>query len=64
MLNKILKDKGIRFKRNIRWVLHSQYSDKGLTEIKQQKLPKGIVIYDRNLTGKGRDFILNLLTSE
>lgn len=60
-LNLLLFDKHIQYKVNNTWVLYSNYSDKGLTSVKQQILDSGKIIYDRRWTGDGRDFIINLL---
>jgi prophage antirepressor-like protein len=60
-LNSILEEKGIQFKQNETWVLYSKYADKGYTDIKQQVLDNGKVIYDRKWTQLGREFILKLL---
>ena len=60
-LNILLFDKHIQYKVNDTWVLYSNYSDKGLTSVKQQILDSGKIIYDRRWTGDGRDFIINLL---
>ena len=60
-LNSILEEKGIQFKQNETWVLYSKYADKGYTDIKQQVLDTGRVIYDRKWTQLGREFILKLL---
>lgn len=61
VLNTLLSEKGIQFKQNGTWLLYSKYADKGLVSIKQTILDNGRIIYDRQWTGKGRDFILNLL---
>jgi len=64
VLNKILSSKGIQYKQNGTWLLYSKYADKGLVSIKQSVLDSGRIIYDRQWTGKGRDFILKLLTKK
>ena len=61
VLNKILASKGIQYKQNGTWLLYSKYADKGLVSIKQSVLDSGRIIYDRQWTGKGRDYIINLL---
>jgi prophage antirepressor-like protein len=60
-LNSILEEKGIQFKQNETWVLYSKYANKGYTDIKQQVLDTGKVIYDRKWTQLGRAFIVKLL---
>lgn len=60
-LNKILSDKGIQFKQNGTWLLYAKYADEGYTSVKQQVLDSGKIIFDRQWSGKGRDFIINLL---
>ena len=62
VLNKILSSKGIQYKQNGTWLLYSKYADKGLVSIKQSVLDSGRIIYDRQWTGKGRDYIINLLS--
>ena len=61
VLNTMLSNRGIQYKQNGTWLLYSKYADKGLVSIKQAILDSGRIIYDRQWTGKGRDFILNLL---
>jgi len=61
VLNKMLEDKKVQYKLNGTWVLSASYSDQGLESIKQQELDNGKIIYNRHWTGKGRDFILDLL---
>lgn len=58
-LNEKLQEKGIQFKLNNTWVLTSKYSDKDYTETKQLE-KDGIIIYNTQWTGFGRQFILNL----
>jgi len=59
-LNKILSEKKVQFKQNETWVLYSKYADKGYTDIKQQVLDNGKVVYDRKWTQLGRKFLLEL----
>ena len=59
-LNRILTDKKVQYKQNETWVLYSKYADKGYTDIKQQVLDNGHVIYDRKWTQLGRKFLLEL----
>jgi hypothetical protein len=63
-LNKQLNDKGIQYKVNNTWVFYAKYSNCGYESIKQQELDSGKIIYNRHFTGKGRDFILNVFSSE
>lgn len=64
-LNKILSEKEIQYKQNETWLLYAKYADCGYVSIKQMELDNGKIIYDRRFSGKGRDFIINLLqTSE
>ena len=60
VLNNDLREKGIQFKQNKTWVLYSKYANCGYTEIKQEVLDNGHVIYYTRWTQLGRDFILNL----
>jgi Mn-dependent DtxR family transcriptional regulator len=60
-LNKMLEEKEVQYKMNRTWVLTAKYSDCGYENIKQQELDNGKIIYNRHWTGKGRDFILNIL---
>lgn len=60
-LNKILAQTKVQFKQNETWVLYSKYADKGYTDIKQQVLDNGKVVYDRKWTQTGRKFLLELL---
>ena len=59
-LNKKLSEMKIQYKQNKTWVLYSDYSTCGYTEIKQRVLDIDKVVYDRAWTQLGRDFILNL----
>lgn len=59
-LNKKLVELNIQFKQNNTWVLYSNHSDKGYTEIKQKALDNGKVVYDRHFTQMGREFLINL----
>jgi len=61
ILNNILSEKGIQYKQNGTWLLYSKYSNQGYVSIKQSILDSGRIIYDRQWTGKGREFILSLL---
>ena len=54
----------IQFKQNETWVLYSKYADKGYTDIKQQVLDNGKVVYDRKWTQLGRKFLLELFEIE
>ena len=63
-LNLWLAEKGIQFKQNGTWVLYSKYADLGYTEIKQNVLDNGKIVYDRRWTNYGRDFILKLWEEE
>lgn len=57
-LNSWLTKERIQFKQNGTCVLYSQYADLGYTEIKQNVLDSGKIVYDRRWTNYGRDFIL------
>ena len=57
-LNKFLHDQHIQFKQNKTWVLYSDYANQGYTEIKQEVLDNGKIIYHRRWTQLGRDFLL------
>lgn len=59
-LNKILSQMKVQYKQNETWVLYSKYADKGYTDIKQQVLDSGRVVYDRKWTQIGRKFLLEL----
>ena len=59
-LNKILSEKKVQYKQNETWVMYSKYADKGYTDIKQQVLDNGKVVYDRKWTQIGRKFLLEL----
>lgn len=59
-LNKILSQMKVQYKQNETWVLYSKYADKGYTDIKQQVLDSGRVVYDRKWTQLGRKFLLEL----
>lgn len=59
-LNKKLAEMKIQYKQNKTWVLYSNYSSCGYTEIKQRVLDTDKVVYDRAWTQLGRDFILHL----
>lgn len=60
-LNNLLSEKKIQYKQNKTWLLYSKYSENGYVSIKQDILDNGHIIYDRKWTGKGRDFILDIL---
>ena len=60
-LNNKLSELGIQFKQNGTWVLYSKYADKGYTQIKQNALDNGKVVYDRKWTQIGREFILKIV---
>lgn len=62
-LNKWLSDMHIQYKVNGTWVMHSDYSDKGYEDIKQEVLDSGRVVYHRKITQIGREFIINLFQS-
>lgn len=59
-LNQDLAKRRIQFKQNNTWVLYSDYADRGYTEIKQEVLDNGRVIYHRRWTQMGREFLLRL----
>lgn len=59
-LNNWLVKMKIQFKQNGTWVLYSEYADLGYTEIKQNVLESGRIVYDRRWTNYGRAFILEL----
>ena len=59
-LNKWLAVERIQYHSNGTWVLYSEYSNLGYTEIKQKTLDTGKVVYDRHFTQIGREFILKL----
>lgn len=63
-LNKLLEEKRIQYKQNGTWLMYSEYSEKGYTSVKQIQLDNGTIQYDRRWTGKGRDFIINLLKTK
>lgn len=60
-LNKELERRRVQYKQNGTWVLYSDYSSKGYTSIKQDVLDSGRIVYDRRWTGRGRDFLIDLL---
>lgn len=60
-LNNKLSDLKIQFKQNGTWVLCSKYADLGYTDIKQNVLDSGHIVYDRRWTQDGRAFLLELL---
>lgn len=59
-LNRDLANRRIQFKQNGTWVLYSDYANRGYTEIKQEVLDNGRVIYHRRWTQLGRKFLLDL----
>jgi hypothetical protein len=61
-LNRLLETMEVHYQRNGTWVLHSRYSGKGYEALKQEELKNGCIVYYRHWTGKGRDFLLGLLT--
>jgi phage antirepressor YoqD-like protein len=63
-LNRLLVDRKIQYKQNNTWVLYSDYSDLGYTEIKQKVLDTGRIVYDRHFTQDGRAFLLGLFSKE
>jgi len=63
-LNKILSQMKVQYKQNETWVLYSKYADKGYTDIKQQVLDSGRVVYDRKWTQLGRKFLLELFSEQ
>ena len=63
-LNKILSQMKVQYKQNETWVLYSKYADKGYTDIKQQVLDSGKVVYDRKWTQLGRKFLLELFSKQ
>ena len=63
-LNDILAEEEVQYKRNSTWVLYAKYSNENYESIKQQELDNGKIIYNRHWTGKGRQFILDLLNKD
>ena len=63
-LNKILSQMKVQYKQNETWVLYSKYADRGYTDIKQQVLDSGKVVYDRKWTQLGRKFLLELFNEQ
>ena len=63
-LNQILHIKKIQYKRNNTWIPYAKYATLGYTSTKQMTNEHGIIVYNTKWTGKGRDFILNLLKNE
>lgn len=57
--DKLVEDK-IQYMSNGTWVLTSKYSGLALTDIKQQVLDSGKVVYNRHWTNEGRKFLLSL----
>lgn len=62
VLNQELADRSVQFKQNKTWLLYSKYANQGLVSIKQDVKEDGRILYNRKWTGKGREFILKLLT--
>ncbi|WP_219349843.1 phage antirepressor KilAC domain-containing protein [Helicobacter sp. 13S00482-2] len=54
----------IQYSINGTWVMYSQYSNLGYESIKQEVLDNGTIIYNRRITGIGREFILSLFGGE
>lgn len=63
VLNKELEDRSVQFKQNKTWLLYSKYANQGFVSIKQDVREDGRILYNRKWTGKGREFILKLLTN-
>lgn len=63
-LNRDLAERRIQYKQNKTWVLYSDYANRGYTEIKQEVLDNGKVIYHRRWTQLGREFLLSLYNEE
>lgn len=63
-LNNWLTDRKIQYNLNGTWLLYSKYSPQAYIHLKQVILENGRVIYDRRFTQRGREFILNLHSSE
>jgi prophage antirepressor-like protein len=63
-LNRDLAKRRVQFKQNETWVLYSDYANRGYTEIKQEVLDSGKVIYHRRWTQLGREFLLQLYKRE
>ena len=59
-LNRVLRDRHIQYKSNGTWVFYSKYSALGYESIKQEVNDYGKVIYNRHITQRGREFLLNL----
>jgi len=62
-LNEKLRNKNVQYKVNNTWVLTSEFSEKGFTEIKQLE-KDGIIIYNTQWTGLGRQFLLELFDEQ
>jgi phage anti-repressor protein/phage antirepressor YoqD-like protein len=63
-LNRDLGKKRVQYKQNDTWVLYSNHANRGYTEIKQEVLDNGKVIYHRRWTQLGRKFLLDLYREE
>jgi anti-repressor protein len=63
-LNRDLGKKRVQYKQNNTWVLYSNHANRGYTEIKQEVLDNGKVIYHRRWTQLGRKFLLDLYREE
>ena len=62
-LNEKLRDMDVQYKLNGTWVLTAKYSEKGFTDTKQLE-KDGIIIYNTQWTGLGRQFIVNLFSED
>lgn len=62
-MNEILSQRRIQYKQNGTWVLYSDYASKGYTELKQEVLDSGRIVYHRKFTQAGREFVLSLFES-
>lgn len=58
--NKALVEKGVYFEVNGTWAITGEYYDFGYDSIKQYVLDNGRIIYDRQWTEAGREFLLSL----
>lgn len=63
-LNRDLGKRRVQYKQNDTWVLYSNHANRGYTEIKQEVLDNGKVIYHRRWTQLGRKFLLDLYKEE
>ena len=62
-LNNRLKELGVQYKVNQTWVPYTKYATLGWFDIKQEVADNGHIIYHRNITGIGRQGIINLINS-